>query len=63
MRCTVFTGRKKSRRGKLVQMTALKPRGEEAGPKRTPPNLGDPWQKQTSYEVEQVTGLMLALCL
>ena len=36
-------------------MTALKPRGEEAGPKRTPPNLGDPWQKQTFYAVEQVS--------
>ena len=45
---------KKSRRGKLVQITALKPRGEDGGPKQTPPILGDAWQKQVSYEVEQV---------
>lgn len=51
----VFAGRKRSRRGKLVQMTTLKPRGEDGGPKRTPPNLGDPWQKQASYVVEQVS--------
>lgn len=48
------TGRKKSRRGKLVQMTALKPRGADGGPMRTPPNLGDAWQKQASYDVEEV---------
>ena len=36
-------------------MTSLKPRGAEGGPKRTPPHLGDAWQKKTDYEVEQVT--------
>jgi hypothetical protein len=36
-------------------MTTLKPRGEDGGPKRTPPHLGDPWQKQASYVVEQVS--------
>ena len=50
-----FAERKRSRRGKLVQMTALKPKGEDGGPKRTPPHLGDPWQKQPSYAVEQVS--------
>ena len=38
-----------------MQMTSLKPRGAEGGPKRTPPHLGDAWQKKTDYEVEQVT--------
>jgi hypothetical protein len=37
-----------------VQMTSLKPRGAEGGPKRTPPHLGDAWQKKNEYEVEQV---------
>jgi hypothetical protein len=41
-----------------MQMTSLKPRGAEGGPKRTPPHLRDAWQKKTDYEVEQViTGL------
>ena len=35
-------------------MTALKPRGADGGPLRTPPNLGDAWQKQASYDVEEV---------
>ncbi len=34
-------------------MTALKPRGADGGPKRTPPHLGDAWQKQASYDVEE----------
>ena len=51
----IFVGRKRSRRGKLVQMIALKPRDEDGSPKRTPPNLGDPWQKHASYAVEQVS--------
>ncbi len=51
----ISTGRKKSRRGKLVQMTALKPRGADGGLKRTPPHLGDAWQKQASYDVEEVS--------
>ena len=50
-----FPQERRSRRGKLVQMTALKPRGEDGGPKRTPPHLGDPWQKQASYAMEQVS--------
>ena len=54
------TGKRKSRRGKFVQMTTLKPRGAEGGPKRTPPNLGDAWQKQDSYEVEQVRFRVMA---
>ena len=52
--CGWFAGKKNSRRGKLVQMTTLKPRGAEGGPKRTPPNLGDAWQNKTAYEVEEV---------
>ena len=31
---------KTSRRGKLVQMTTLKPRGADGGPKRSPSHLG-----------------------
>jgi hypothetical protein len=51
-------GKKRSRRGKLVQMTSLKPRIVEGGPKRTPPHLEDAWQEKTDYEVEHViTGL------
>ena len=49
-----FSGKKRSRRGKLVHMTTLEPRGAEGGPKRTPPNLGDAWQNKTAYEVEEV---------
>ena len=52
--CAWFAGKKRSRRGKLVQMTTLKPRGAEGGPKRTPPHLGDAWQNKTAYEVEEV---------
>ena len=43
-----------------MQMTSLKPRGAEGGPKRTPPHLGDAWQKKTDYEVEQVTTTFLS---
>ena len=39
---------------RLKQMIALKPRGMPDGPKRTPPTMGDSWQHQTSFEVEQV---------
>ena len=35
-------------------MTTVKPRGAEGEPKRTPPKLGDAWQKKTAYEVEEV---------
>jgi hypothetical protein len=49
-----LAGAKRSRRGKLVQMTTLKPRGVEGGPKRTPPHLGDAWQNKPSYEVDEV---------
>ena len=35
-------------------MTALKPRGADGGPKRTPPDMGDAWQQQASYDVEEV---------
>ncbi len=34
-------GKKRSKSGKHVQMTSLKSRGAEGGPKRTPPHLGD----------------------
>ena len=51
----VYARRKRSRLGKLVQMRALKPRGEDGDPKRTPPHLGDPSQKHASYVLEQVS--------
>ena len=42
-----------------MQMTELKPRGVEGGPKRTLPRPGDAWQEKTDYEVEHViTGLL-----
>jgi hypothetical protein len=45
---------KKGRISVLVQSKTLKPRGDQDGPKRTPPHLGDKWQHLRSFEVEQV---------
>ena len=49
-----FSGKKRSRRGKLVQMMTLKPRGVEGGAKAHTSKSGDDWQNKIAYEVEEV---------
>ncbi len=53
----------KSRRPKnFVQFVKCKPRGLVDGPKRTPPTIGDVWQNQVSYVVEEVSPLRKEIC-
>ena len=52
----------KSRRNKnFVQTVKGKPRGLVNGPKRTPPTIGDQWQNQQEYEVEEVIRFLPSL--
>ena len=43
-------------------MTALKPRGADGGSERTPPYMGDVWQKHASYDVEEVVIGVAVIC-
>ena len=51
-------GSKKKQR-RQIQAVKLTPRGAPDGPKRTPLNVGDAWQNQRAYEVEEVSPLFI----
>ncbi len=57
-----YAGTKRNIGGNLVQITTLKPRGADGGPKRAPPHLGDAWHHKLAYEVEEVFCLWFKYC-